>query len=441
MASGVVAVVNAAPSTSGRYPNLGPETLVAAGIPLLDRVGDDVFREVREGDVLRLDGEALHLGDRVVARGVLQDAASVAAAMTAARAGLATQLEAFAAGTAEYLLEERDLLLDGTGVPEVRTRLEGREVLVVVRGHDSRQDLRALRPWIREHRPVLIAVDEGADVLREAGYTPDLVVGDLDSVADEVLRCGAEVVVREHRDGSAPGLLRVQELGVHAVVFPAGGTSEDVAMLLADSAGASLVVAVGTPATLEELLDRGRQGMTSTFLVRLRLGAKLVDARPSAGSTASRSRPGRCWRWCWRRSSSWRRPWRSPTSATPPGRSPATPGRRCGPGRATQEVSRDQLPLPLGQHRRGPPGPGGRDRARHLRPARPDPGGPHRRPHRGDVAEAVVDARGRPAARPGRRLRRVRSSDGPAPGARQPGRPARAAGDDARHPTRRSPSS
>ena len=275
----VAAVVNAAPSTSGRYPNLGPDILLSAGIPLLDRVGDDVFREVRDGDVVRLDGDALYAGDRVVARGVAQDPASVATAMVEARSGLATQLEAFAANTMEYLLEERDLLLDGVGFPEIRTQLDGRHALIVVRGYDYREDLRVLRPYIREYRPVLIGVDGGADALCEAGYTPDLIVGDTDSVSDEVLRCGAEVVVHAHPDGYAPGLARVQDLGVHATVFPTAGTSEDVAMLLADEAGAQLIVAVGTHATLVEFLDKGRQGMASTFLTRLRVGGKLVDAK------------------------------------------------------------------------------------------------------------------------------------------------------------------
>ena len=276
----VAAVVNAAPSISGRYPNLGPEILLAAGIPLLDSVGDTVFREVRDGDVVRLDGDTLYDSrEQVLAVGAEQDAESIGAAMAEARAGLATQLEAFAANTMEYLLKERDLLLDGVGVPEIRTRLEGRHALIVVRGYDYRQDLRALRPYIREYRPILIGVDGGADALVEDGYKPDLIVGDMDSVSDAVLRCGAEVVVHAYADGNAPGLQRVQDLGVEAVVFPAAGTSEDVAMLLADEAGAQLIVAVGTHATLVEFLDKGRQGMASTFLTRLRVGGKLVDAK------------------------------------------------------------------------------------------------------------------------------------------------------------------
>ncbi len=275
----VSAVVNAAPSTSGRYPNLGPGILLAAGIDLLDEVGDGVFGDLQEGDVVRLEGDTLYVGLVPIANGLRQDAASVSAAMLSSRAGLASQLEAFAANTMQYLLKERDLLLDGVGVPDVRTRLEGRHALIVVRGYDYKQDLAVLRPYVREYRPVLIGVDGGADALIEAGYTPHLIVGDMDSVSDTALTCGAEVVVHAYRDGAAPGLRRVQDLGVEAVVFPAAGTSEDIAMLLADEKGSSLIVAVGTHATLEEFLDKGRAGMASSFLTRLRVGGKLVDAK------------------------------------------------------------------------------------------------------------------------------------------------------------------
>ena len=275
----VAAVVNAAPSISGRYPNLGPEILVAAGIPLLDAVGDGVFGEVSEGELLRLDGADLHAGDRLVATGTALDAERVHTAMAEARAGLYTQLEAFAANTMEYLLQERELLLNGVGVPVIRTNLQGRHALIVVSSYGYREDLAALRPYIREYRPVLIGVDGGADALLESGYSPDLIVGGLDPVSDKALRCGAEIVVHADADGQAPGLQRVQDLNIEAVLFPAAGTSEDAAMLLADEAGASLIVAVGSHATLVEFLDKGRQAMSSTFLTRLRVGGKLVDAQ------------------------------------------------------------------------------------------------------------------------------------------------------------------
>ncbi|WP_040339303.1 putative cytokinetic ring protein SteA [Candidatus Blastococcus massiliensis] len=276
----VGAVVNAAPSISGRYPNLGPEILVNAGIPLLDGVGRDVFGALKEGAQVRLvEGRLLADDGTVVAEGVAQDAERIAASMAEARAGLSTQLEAFAANTMEYMKRERALLLDGVGVPDVTTAIDGRHVLIVVRGYDYKEDLHALRAYIRDYRPVLIGVDGGADALIEAGYQPDMIIGDMDSVSDGSLTSGAEVVVHAYPDGRAPGLPRVQELGVEAITFPAAATSEDIAMLLADEKGAKLIVAVGTHATLVEFLDKGRGGMASTFLTRLRLGGKLVDAK------------------------------------------------------------------------------------------------------------------------------------------------------------------
>ncbi|WP_369257014.1 putative cytokinetic ring protein SteA [Geodermatophilus amargosae] len=280
VAAKVGAVVNAAPSISGRYPNLGPEILTAAGIPLVDGVGKDVLGALKEGAQVRVEGDTLFGPDgSAVAQGTEQTPDTVAAAMAEARAGLSTQLEAFATNTMEYMKRERALLLDGVGVPDVRTAIEGRHVLVVVRGYDYKEDLQALRSYIRDYRPVLIGVDGGADALIEAGYQPDMIIGDMDSVSDHVLRSGAEVVVHAYVDGRAPGLQRVQDLGVDAITFPAAATSEDIAMLLADEKGAKLIVAVGTHATLVEFLDKGRGGMASTFLTRLRLGGKLVDAK------------------------------------------------------------------------------------------------------------------------------------------------------------------
>ncbi|TNU76333.1 hypothetical protein FH969_03590 [Miniimonas arenae] len=272
------AVLNAAASTSGRYPNLGPQILVDAGVVLVDGLGPDVMA-VKDGTRLTIhDGEVRH-GTKLVAQGVRQDEQTVETAMAAAREGLSDQLEAFAANTLDYMVKERDLLLDGIGVPKVSTPIEGRGVLIVVRGYHYKEDLAMLRSWIRQSRPVLVGVDGGADAILEAGWTPDLIVGDMDSVSDKALTCGAEIVVHAYRDGRAPGQARVERLGAPHVVFPATGTSEDVAMLLADDMGAEIIVAIGTHATLIEFLDKGRNGMASTFLTRLRVGGKLVDAK------------------------------------------------------------------------------------------------------------------------------------------------------------------
>lgn len=281
------AVLNAAPSVSGRYPNLGPGILLDADVPLIDDLGPDIMR-LHEGQHVEVDIDGEGDGaakvrvageSGVLAEGVLQTRRTIEAAMDAARQGLSVQLEAFAANTMDYLRGERDLLLNGVGVPEIRTQMSGRHVLIVVRGYSYKEDLKALRPYIREYKPVIIGVDGGADAVLEAGLKPDMIVGDMDSVSDKALGCGAEIVVHAYRDGRAPGLARVEELAVDHEVFAATGTSEDIAMLMADETGAELIVAVGTHVTLLEFLDKGREGMSSTFLTRLKVGGRLIDAK------------------------------------------------------------------------------------------------------------------------------------------------------------------
>jgi uncharacterized membrane-anchored protein len=275
----VVAVVNASVSITGRYPNLGPQLLLEAGIPVVDGVGPDVLIRVADGAVVRLDQETLYQGEVVVAKGTLLTEELVQAAMTQARSMVAVQIESFAANTLEFLRREHALLTDGVAAPDMETDMTGRHVLVVVRGYHYREDLGALRPYIREYKPVLVAVDGGADALIEAGYQPDAIFGDMDSVSDEAMCCGAELVVHAYPDGRAPGMDRIRELGLDAVRCPAPGTSEDVALLVADAKGASLIVVVGTHHTLEEFLDKGRPGMSSTFITHLRVAGKLVNAR------------------------------------------------------------------------------------------------------------------------------------------------------------------
>jgi uncharacterized membrane-anchored protein len=273
------AVVNAAPSISGRYPNLGPQLLLEAGIPLVDDMGTDLFEHVSDGQPVRLDGDTLDQGDEIVAKGTVQDRESIAAAMEDAKTGLADQLKAFAANTVEYISRDSELLIHGIRVPELATRVEGRHVLVVARGYRHRDDLQALRAYIREFKPVMMAVDGGANALLEAGYKPNLIVGDMDSVSDKALTCGAELVVHAYPNGVAPGLARVQDLGLTSVLCPATGTSEDLAVLLADEMGATLIVAVGMRFSMAEFLDKGRSGMASAVLTRMRVGDKIVDAK------------------------------------------------------------------------------------------------------------------------------------------------------------------
>lgn len=277
---GAAAVINAAASVSGRYPNHGPGILLEAGIPLLDRCGAEALTAVREGQRVELRGEELWMSGAVVARGSLLTSQILAAQLEAARGNLREELQAFTRNTLEYLAAETDLAVGDITVPELSVSFRNRPALVVARGEGYKRDLQWVQPYIREQQPVLIAVDGGADALLEAGFKPHLIVGDMDSASDAALRCGAQLVVQTYLDGRAsPGMERLRALGAPAVEMPAPGTSEDVAMLIAYQGGASVIVAVGTRFSLEEFLDKRRSGMASTLLTRLKVGSILVDAK------------------------------------------------------------------------------------------------------------------------------------------------------------------
>lgn len=281
LATGVEVVVNVSPSISGAYPNVGPLLLTRGGVTLIDAVGPEIFTAVSEGDLIEVVGDEVLLGGNVVASGPRLSVTAVEQKMEAAKASLGDQLDRFARNTIEYLEKEREILTDETWVPPVTTEIHGRHVLVVVRGYDFKEDLTALTPYIREFRPVLVGVDGGADAIIEAGFKPDVIVGDMDSVTDAALTSGAELIVHAYADGRAPGMERLEGLGVSegAFTWPLAATSEDLALLLAWECGADLIVALGTHANLVEYLDKGRKGMASTFLVRLKVGPKLVDAK------------------------------------------------------------------------------------------------------------------------------------------------------------------
>lgn len=288
LACGVSAVVNAAESISGRYPNLGPEVLSAAGVPLVDNVGAEVLGRLTDGEVVRVHDGVVYVGAEPVAEGEVLDTALVGQRLDRARAGLAVQLQAFTMDAAEHLRRDHELLLDGIGIPEVSTPLRGREVVVVAATHDHRADLRGLRGYLRDRRPVLVGVEGGADMLLDAGLTPHLAVGDLDELTERVLRSGAEIVVHLPHDGSIGNRERLERLGVEPVGFATSGTSQDAALLLVDAAGADIVVVAGGHPNLVEFFDQGRPAMASAFLTRLKVGPHLLDARAAARLHASR---------------------------------------------------------------------------------------------------------------------------------------------------------
>ncbi|MCA1832040.1 MAG: putative cytokinetic ring protein SteA [Actinomycetota bacterium] len=277
---GARAVVNASSSITGRYPNAGPMVLARAGIPLLDCVGEDLLERITEGERIRIDGNTLYRDDgELIGNGLRLEGQELEHLVSAATAEIPGEIERFVQNTMEYLSNERALILEGAGLPDLDTTIEGRHVLVVVRGPDYRRDLQTLRAYISDLRPILIAVDGAADAMLEEGLRPDLIVGDMDSISTHALTCGAEIVVHAYPDGHAPGLERVDGLGLPAKILRSAGTSEDIALLLAYENQADLIVAVGTHDNLAEFLDKGRAGMASTFLVRLKVGPKLVDAK------------------------------------------------------------------------------------------------------------------------------------------------------------------
>ncbi len=319
-------VINAAESISGRYPNKGPGILTENNILIIDRVGEELFNNVSEGETLLIEDGKIFRGDELIGEGDVLTREKVAVQIKLAYDNLGEELDRFIDNTIEYakkekgfilgeveipkvktkkvavqiklaydnLGEELDRFIDNTieyakkekgfilgevEIPKVKTKYQGKQVLIVVRGQDYKEDLATMISYIEEVKPILVGVDGGADALMEFGYKPDVVVGDMDSVSDESLKAAGEIVVHAYTDGRAPGLKRVQDLGLDAVVFPAPGTSEDIAMLIAYEYNAELIVALGTHSNIIDFLEKGRKGMASTFLVRMKIGAKLIDAK------------------------------------------------------------------------------------------------------------------------------------------------------------------
>ena len=294
--AGVAAVVNASPMISGRYPNLGPEVLVEAGIVLVDGIGAAGLAAIRDGATVRLHEAIVYVDDRPVATGREVDAETIRAELASARTGLVTQLETFTHNTTEFLRREQDLLLHGLGVPTASTRLAGRAVVVVVHGNELEAELAAIRPFLREQQPVLIGVERGAEALREAGHRADIVVldaqaEDADRPSAKTLRSARDVVVLLPRGADRSSTDGLERLGVRPLRLESSATCEDAALILADAGGADVIIGVGLHATLDELLDRQRAGLASTYLTRLKVGPRLVDATALPHLYSGRVRP------------------------------------------------------------------------------------------------------------------------------------------------------
>lgn len=277
--TGIEVVLNAADSITGRYPNLGPKLLLERKIKVIDQLGKDIFAKVKDGEQLRIVENSIYLNDNCIAAGRLLDHNFVLVAMEQAKANIDNEIDKFVDNTIEYMQKEKDLWLTEFRIPKIKTAIADRHVVVVVRGINYQEDLSVIGSYIEEMSPVLIGVDGGADALIEFKHKPDIIIGDMDSITDQALKVDAEILVHAYPDGRCPGAKRLSELGVRYKIFPAPGTSEDIALLLAYELGAQLIVAVGLHSNLIDFLEKGRPGMASTFLTRMKIGSILVDAK------------------------------------------------------------------------------------------------------------------------------------------------------------------
>jgi uncharacterized membrane-anchored protein len=289
----VKAVINAASTMSGKYPLSGPIKLLRAGIPVIE-IEPEYFDEFQEHQQVTIYDSCI-TGDHfsVPCRHFTEKDWEQRSEL--AECNVNEQLQCFIDNTLQYAMKEKGFVTQSLALPPIYTQIQYKHVVVVVRGKGYKQDLAAIQNYIADYKPVLIGVDGGADALIEYGYSPDLIVGDMDSISDEALRSGAELLVHAYPNGDAPGLARLQKLNVPVKVIPAPGTSEDIAMLLAYEQGAEMIVTIGTHTHMIDFLEKGRKGMASTLLVRMKIGAKLIDAK---GVSMLYHRPVR-WRSLW----------------------------------------------------------------------------------------------------------------------------------------------
>lgn len=277
--SGVKAVINVDNTFSGEYPALGTNVLLEKGIYVLDQVGESFYSMAREGEIFTIAGSNIYCGVEKLGQGRVISKGFLKKKLTLAEKNLKEQLDLFVQNTLEYARKEKDLILKNLEIPDIKTKLGGKHVLIVVRGKNYKKDLQAIRSYIKEVKPVLIGVDGGGDALCRMGFRPHLIIGDMDSVEDSSLKKAEELIVHAYPDGRAPGMNRISRMGLEAKVIAAPGTSEDLAFLVAYEKKAELIVAVGSHSHMLDFLEKGRKGMASTFLVRLKIGHKLVDAR------------------------------------------------------------------------------------------------------------------------------------------------------------------
>ena len=288
----VKAVINAVSSVSGKYPNRGPKILNSAGIPIIDNIGQEVFDRISDNDILEINENQLNINGSYLCDIKFLTQEDVESRMKEASSNLWNVLDKFIENTLDYAKKEKELIISPIRLPDTTVNMEGRHVLVVIRGNNYREDLKAIRIYIEEVNPVMVGVDGGADALLDFGYRPDIIIGDMDSVSDRCLRSCKEIIVHAYSDGSSPGMRRIDDLGLKAIKFPFIGTSEDAALILAYEKNAELIVTVGSHTNMIDFLEKGRPGMASTMLVQMKVGHKIVDAKGVSELYKNRLKPG-----------------------------------------------------------------------------------------------------------------------------------------------------
>ena len=274
----VKAIINVKKSISGKYPNRGPLSLTEGDIPIIDNCNSDIFQYVQDGDIIKIKQGYIYKDNILIGSGTLLTNQKIKNLLHEAKNNINQELKKFIDNTLNYAREEMSLIFD-IPIPDIDIDFKGRHVLIVVRGADYKEDLKLVSSYIKNENPIIIGVDGGADACLERGYKPDLIIGDMDSVSDNALYGCSDLIVHAYPNGKAPGLKRIKSLKLDATTFPAPGTSEDIAMLLAYEKGADLITAVGSHSNMIDFLEKGRSGMASTLLVRLKIGNKLVDAK------------------------------------------------------------------------------------------------------------------------------------------------------------------
>jgi len=275
----VSCIINTEKTISGKYPNRGPSVLMEKNIPIFEVDNNEIFNSLKEGDEIEIIDDTIVFNGEQIGKCNYISNSIIEELMKLGYDNIESELDAFIENTLEYAKKEKNLVTGKIEIPKIDTVINGRHVLVVVRGKDYKADLIAIKNYIDEVKPVLIGVDGGGDALLEFGFIPDIIIGDMDSVSDNCLLKAKDVIVHAYTDGRAPGLERVKSLEIVPRLFISPGTSEDIALLLAYENDADLIVAVGTHTNMIDFLEKGRKGMSSTFLVRLKVGGKLVDAR------------------------------------------------------------------------------------------------------------------------------------------------------------------